>query len=151
MRERYGIIGGLIALGLSGCESSSGPSEDAETWVLRSVAGAELPALVSDLSNLLVLSDTLTLGFRHPTLLTGIGAISSRRIGVAGGPPSASSGLYHLERDGNQVTLRIACPPNADCLFDERRGEIDGDTMTLSYTPSGISSFRSPLIYQRVR
>jgi hypothetical protein len=148
---RSAILPVLLVLGLSGCESSSGPTGGISgTWVLRSVAGASLPALVSEGSNLLVLSDTLIFEFHHAALFPLV--LSQRRVGVPGGPPSATSLLYHLELDGSRVTLRLRCPPDTDCLIDERRGEIDGATLTLHYTPAGtIPSFRSPLVYQRVR
>lgn len=153
MHQRSAILWVLATLGLSGCESSSGPTGGvAGTWVLHTVAGSSLPALVSDGSNLLVFSDTLTFGFHYPAIFIGPLVLSHRRIGVPGGPPSATSGLYHLELDGSRITLRSTCPPDADCLLDERQGEVDATTLTLDYTPSGtIRSLRSPLVYQRVR
>lgn len=120
-----------------------------EVWVLRSVAGSELPALVTDFSNLLVLSDTLVFGLSHSS---GPVVLSRRRVGVEGGPPSQSSVLYHLERDDSRITLRMVCPAEADCVFLELQGEVEGATMTLSYTPSGsVPTFRSPSVYERVR
>jgi hypothetical protein len=154
MRERYGTLCLLVALGLSACESSAGPTggEEEEIWVLRTVAGSELPALVSDWSNLVVLSDTLTFGLELPKLYRGPLAHSNRQLGVPGGPPSEASFLFHLEREGSDVTLRSACPLDADCIALGLRGEMAGKTMTLSYTPSGsVPSFRSPLVYERVR
>src|SRR5262245_16138112 len=147
------ITGVLVLLGLPACDSPSGPAGGVTgTWALRSVAGGDLPALVSDWSNLLVLSDTLKFGLHFPDSFVGPLVLSKRRLGVPEGPPSAYSELYHLELDGSHITLRYACPPDADCLVDVRSGEIDGDTMTLSYTSSGSSqTFRSPLVYQRVR
>jgi hypothetical protein len=150
MHHRKAVIQAAAVL-LLAC----GPTEPAHgsggTWVLRSVAGRSLPALVSDGSNLLVLSDTLEVGVTNP-IYTGPLVHSSRRLGVTGGPPSASGTLYHLEQVGNLVTLRSVCPSNADCLIDVRSGEIDGTTMILEYAPSGYGpSLRSPLVYERIR
>jgi hypothetical protein len=144
-------LASLIAcFALAGCGTTD-PNQSTSTWMLQSVAGQSMPALLHDESNLLVLSDTLYFDvrdshFRGPLLR------SVRWVGVTDGPPARGNTLFHYERDGDQITIRVTCPPNADCLVDERRGEFAADVLTLEPVPSGFGrSFRSPLVYQRVR
>lgn len=152
MRERFGIIGILIALGLSGCgESPSEPATDiGGTWVLRTVAGSPLPAVFTTGSPLLLVSDTLEFGVIDPAFASPV-VRSTRRVGEVGGVPVRGLGHFTYSRNGDEVSLAVACPPNALCAADTRSGVIDGNTMSLGYIELGLLGYRSPLVYRRVR
>ena len=138
------------SLVFAGCGTD--PNEASSIWVLQSVAGQEMPARIhADESPLLVLSDTLYFDvqdsdFQGPLMR------SVRWIGLPDGPPSRGNTVYRYERVADQITIRLTCPPNADCAIDERHGEFATDLLSLEHTPSGYGRpFRSPLVYQRVR
>jgi len=152
VRERYGIMWVLLSLGLSGCESTSEPAQGlAGTWVLRTVAGDPLPALIlSGGSPWLVLSDTLEFGVLDPRFASPL-ARTTRHVGAPGNPTASGTGLYSYVRNGDELRMLYACPPDAICAPDEREGEIRGSTMTLTHVPQLNLPFRSPLVYQRVR
>jgi hypothetical protein len=139
-----------VSVALAGCGTSD-PNESSSTWVLESVAGQEMPARIhDDESPLLVLSDTLYFDV-HDSDFRGPLVRSVRWIGLPDGPPSRGNTLFHYDRVADQITIRVTCPPNADCLVDERHGEFSADLLSLAHAPSAYGRpFRSPLVYQRV-
>ena len=142
----------LLAAGfiLAGCGTSD-PNEASSTWVLQSVAAEAVPARLHAESPLLVLSDTLYFDV-HDSDFQGPLVRSVRWVGLPGEPPSRGNTLFHYERVADQITIRVTCPPNADCLIDERHGAFSADRLSLEQVPSVYGGpFRSPMVYQRVR
>ena len=139
------------SLVLAGCGTSD-PNEASSTWVLQSIAGQEMPARMhADESPLLVLSDTLYFDV-HDSDFRGPLVRSVRWVGLPDGPPSRWNTLFRYARVADEITIRLTCPPDADCAIDERHGEFASDLLSLEHAPAGYGRpFRSPLVYQRVR
>lgn len=150
MRARLPLLPLLLSLaGLACRESITGPRLGEGTFVLRAVAGVDLPAqVVGTIPDRRYLADTIRF---EPHVLSLFSGPTLERVTKIEAPPFGtliSTDLIQYERDGNRFSFLYDCPPNADCIAQEFvSGTLTGDRLDIVLAPP----LRSPLRYERLR
>lgn len=147
MRTRR--IAPLVAAGiLVACSESPTAPTGAGTYVLRAVAGATLPTpILSSGFGGRYVADTLRFEPRVLALFAGPTVERNTLVENPGGGLHPQVEYISYERQGAIFQFSYACPPYADCAIGFIRGTLDGDHLEISLQ----GSFRSPLLYERVR
>lgn len=133
----------LLALPSLACESSLSPDAVAGTYVLRSIEGDSLPAVLytTDQSRVWVLSDTLV--FRADAQGTRASLLEIEPLNSEGpNEPSARAESFSFRIVGTWIEVNL-CPPDANCVAPPH--------LVLRWTDSGlISAWGAPtLTYER--
>lgn len=133
----------------SGCTTEpAGPALGSGTYVLRTVAGAELPAAVfTQPFGGRYLSDTLRFEPRSLALFAGPTLERSTVVQVGDEAPATTTEFLFYERVGDILTFNHPCPHEADCAIGFIQGTLTGDELEITLP----SPYRSPLGYRRVR
>jgi hypothetical protein len=133
----------------SGCTTEpSGPELGSGTWVLRTVAGAELPAPVfAQPFGGRYLSDTLRFEPRSLALFAGPTLERSTVVQVGDQTPTMTTDFLGYERVGDILNFTRPCPPEADCALGFLQGTLTGDELEITLP----APYRSPLGYRLVR
>ncbi len=153
MSRRLATILALVAAPiLAACGSSTEPEamwvDETRTFVLRQVAGKEIPAVIIDneWSRIGVLSDTLYLG------VDGTGT-HVMRVSVAPRGEDAreerweSNLRYKIQ--GDRIELSFVCPPDpiSSCIAPPHyRGRLSGAELHMDHA----LGYPTPLVYQMV-
>lgn len=133
----------------SGCTTEpAGPELGSGTWVLRTVAGAELPAAVfTQPFGHRYLSDTLRFEPRSLALFAGPTLERTTVVQVNDQAPMMTTEFLVYEREGDVFSFHQPCPPEADCAIGFIRGTLTGEELEITLP----APYRSPLGYRLVR
>lgn len=133
----------------SGCTTEPvGPEIASGTYVLRTVAGAELPAAVfTQPFGGRYLTDTLRFEPRSLALFAGPTLERSTVVQVGDETPIMTTDFVGYERVGNILKFTHPCPPEADCALGFIQGTLTGDELEITLP----SPYRSPLGYRLIR
>lgn len=140
------LLGAPLA---SGCTTEpAGPVLGSGTYVLRTVAGAELPAAVlAQPFGGRYLSDTLRFEPRSLALFAGPTLERSTVVQVGNEAPMTTTEFLAFEREGDVFTFLVPCSLEVDCAIGFIRGTLTGDELEVTL-PSG---YQSPLRYRLIR
>jgi len=142
----------LLLLGAplgSGCTTEpAGPELGNGTYVLRAVAGEQLPAAVfTHPFGGRYISDTLRFEPRQLALFAGPTLERTTVVQVEDRTPMVTTEFLAYERDGDVLTFSLPCPPEADCAIGFTRGTLSGDQLEITLP----FPYRSPLLYELIR
>lgn len=139
------------ALGCSGFVDPSPGPEVAGRYVLRTVAGAAVPAVVvaHEMVTVTLFADTIVL-YRDGTgveteVTTAVSPNSVRNPSYEEGRPVASA--FRWERRGDALVVEFPCADTASCVPPPHRiGFFSATGLMLDYA----IQWRTPLVYERV-
>jgi hypothetical protein len=144
---RLAVISVLLTLG---CGGDVGPNSVVSTYVLRQVAGDELPTVLysNEYGSVHVLSDTIRLETDGTGTISGVRAVEPLQPGLLPEAPTWGTAEIRFRTANHRIEMAYVCPPNANCappphLIAHRREN------GLHVTWAGLSG-RSPMVYQAV-
>lgn len=149
MRTRRALLT-VLAAGLGACSTSpSGPITASGTYVLRTVAGAALPAPVATAQwGGRYLADTLRFEPRSFALFAGPTVERSGLRETPAGELQPRSEHVAYSRAGRTLTFLYYCPPDADCAPGEfLRGTLAGDRLEIELPAPYLSPLRYELLH----
>jgi hypothetical protein len=138
----------LLACAIGGCDSPSGPSDVAGTYVLERVGGSPVPAVTADndYGVFTIVADTLRIGPGRTALEARTTRIEAHGSGT---PPSTDHSQMELvyELRGSRITLSFApCPDAAVCALVLRPAPVSGH-----FTAGGLVVENEPeFVYRRI-